>query len=135
VTLRVSWAQALTDVDVEGQTAYILAEHEDQLAATKPTKAVHLLGGFDQWVLGPGTEDPHVIPPARRRAVSRQSGWIAPIVVAGGVVAGTWDLKGDAITVSWFAECGRPPSAALGAEKRRLQELTDRELTLSVSPS
>jgi 4-carboxymuconolactone decarboxylase len=31
-----------------------------------------LLPGYDRWVLGPGTADAHVVPPARRRLVSCQ---------------------------------------------------------------
>ncbi|HEX6656278.1 MAG TPA: crosslink repair DNA glycosylase YcaQ family protein, partial [Candidatus Limnocylindria bacterium] len=83
---------AVAEVQVDDEVAYVLAEHVDALAAAKPSKTVRLLGGFDQWVLGPGTEDPHVLPQAHRRLVSKQSGWIAPLVVAGGVVAGTWEL-------------------------------------------
>jgi hypothetical protein len=83
----------LAPVEVGGEPAFILAEDLDDMVATKPSRTVRLLGGFDQWVLGPGTDDLHVIAPQRRTAVSRQSGWIAPIVVAGGVVAGTWELE------------------------------------------
>jgi len=36
-----------------------------------------------------------VVPSARRTAVSRQAGWISPVVVARGVVCGTWTLDGD----------------------------------------
>ena len=36
------------------------------------TTAMRLLPGYDQWVLGPGTADAHVVPPARRTLVSRR---------------------------------------------------------------
>ncbi len=121
-------------VDVEGEPAIVLAANLDDLVATKPSRTVRLLGGFDQWVLGPGTDDPHVIPPARRTNVSRQSGWIAPIVVAGGVVAGTWELDGDGVRVAWFREAGKPPSRRLTAEVKRLGATLDRRLELSVTP-
>ena len=83
-------------------------------------------------VLGPGTDDPHVIAPARRADVSRQSGWIAPIVVAGGVVAGTWELAGDAVRVAWFTEAGTPRRAGLATEAKRLAAIFDRPLQLEV---
>ena len=92
------------------------------------------MGGFDQWVLGPGTDDPHVIAPARRTDVSRQSGWIAPLVVAGGVVGGTWDLDGDVVRVAWFAEAGKPPARrALEREAKRLATIMGRPLQLVVN--
>jgi hypothetical protein len=125
----------LAPVDVGGEPAFILSEDLDELAATEPSRTVRLLGGFDQWVLGPGTDDPHVIAPARRAAVSKQSGWIAPIVVAGGVVAGTWELDGDAVCVAWFSEAGEPPRRPLAAEVRRLGTILDRRLELSLTTS
>ena len=99
-----TWFAALGDqvveIEVDGDRAYVLAEDLDELASARPTTAVRLLPGFDQYVLGPGTADGRVVPPARRAAVSRQAGWISPVVVAGGVVCGTWELKGDHVGVT-----------------------------------
>jgi len=118
----------LAEVEVDGQQMYVLAEHLDELAASKPSSAVRLLPGFDQYVLGPGTGDGHVVPAARRASVSRQSGWISPVVVAGGVVCGTWELDGDEVGVAWFNEAGRPPRSALRTEVARLASMLDRDL-------
>ena len=74
-----------------------------------------------------------MIAPARRSDVSRQSGWIAPIVVAGGVVSGTWELDGDAVSVAWFREAGKPPRRRLDAEVKRLGAILDRRLALSLA--
>lgn len=123
----------LAEVDVEGRRAHVLAEHLDELASTKPTPAVRLLPGFDQYVLGPGTSDTQVLPAARRAAVSKQSGWISPVVVAGGVVRGTWELDGDRLAVAWFREAGRPPRKALAAEIERLSSMLDRGISVSIS--
>ena len=90
-------ADQLAEVEVEGERLYVRAEDLDDILAAEPTTAVRLLGGFDQWVLGPGTSDSRILAARRRSAVSRQSGWIAPIVVVGGVIAGTWDLDGDLV--------------------------------------
>jgi hypothetical protein len=131
------WFDAMSDrivrIEVEGQPAMVLEEDVDELAATSPTDAVRLLGGFDQWVLGPGTADTRLVPAARRAAVSKQSGWIAPIVVSGGVVTGTWELDRDQVQVGWFRECGKPPALALEAEAERLGTILDRKLSLTTS--
>ena len=124
----------LGEVEVDGERRYVLAADLEDLAAAKPTRAVRLLPGFDQYVLGPGTEDGHVIPAARRRAVSMQSGWIAPVVVAGGVVSGTWSRDGDQVRVAWFKETGRPPQTALEAETARLSTILGRDLHVAVAP-
>lgn len=134
-----AWFDALgnrvAEVEVEGQRLHIIAEHLDELAATKPTKAVRLLPGFDQYVLGPGTADGHVVPAARRAAVSKQSGWISPVVVAGGVVRGTWELDGDQVRVAWFREAGRLPRVALEAEVARLSSIFGRRLRVMAALS
>ena len=123
----------LAEVDVDGEPAYVLAEDLDELIAATPTAAVRLLPGFDQYVLGPGTGDGHVTPTSRRAEVSRQSGWISPVVVVGGVVCGTWELDGDHARVAWFKEAGRPPRSALRAEVARLSTILDRELRSVIS--
>jgi hypothetical protein len=127
-----TWFDALGDrlaqIEVGGESAFVLAEDADELASAKPTKAVRLLPGFDQWVLGPGTDDGHVVAPARRAAVSKQSGWISPVVVAGGAVCGTWELDDDRVRIDWFAEAGRPPRTALESEVARLSSILDRTL-------
>jgi Winged helix DNA-binding domain len=131
-----AWFDALGDrlaeVDVEGERAHVLAEDLDELASTGPTSAVRLLPGFDQYVLGPGTADAHVVPAARRSAVSRQAGWISPVVVSGGVVSGTWELAGDRVDVAWFREAGRAPRKALEAEAQRLSSIVGRGLQAEI---
>ncbi|HEX6474684.1 MAG TPA: crosslink repair DNA glycosylase YcaQ family protein [Candidatus Limnocylindria bacterium] len=132
-----TWFGALGDrvaaVEVDGEPSFVRTEDLDELAAAKPTKAVRLLPGFDQWVLGPGTDDPRIVAPARRAAVSRQAGWISPVVVQGGVVSGTWEPDGASIRVAWFREAGRVPVSALAAEVTRLATILDRDLRLELA--
>ncbi|MFN2470246.1 MAG: winged helix DNA-binding domain-containing protein [Gaiellaceae bacterium] len=128
-----AFGDQLAEVEVDGEPAYVLAEDLDELASTRSTRAVRLLPGFDQYVLGPGTADGHVVPAARRAAVSRQSGHISPVVVAGGAVCGTWKLDRDRVCVAWFEETGRPPRKALEEEVARLSSILDRELESAIS--
>jgi hypothetical protein len=127
-----SWLAELGDrlapVDVEGEQAFVLTEDVDELMAARATKAVRLLPGHDQWVIGPGTKDVHVVPPARRTPVTRK----ANLVVSGGVVTGTWSAAGDEVTVTWFEENGKPPRNALDEQVDRLSALLDRPLRPTV---
>jgi hypothetical protein len=126
-------ADRIVEVDVDGTRLHVLAEDVDQLLAARPSAAVRLLPAFDQYVLGPGTEDGRVIPAVRRPAVSRQAGWISPVVVVGGVVRGTWELAGDRVPIAWFGEAGRPPLKALRSEVARLSAIVDRDLISEVT--
>jgi hypothetical protein len=114
----------LAPVDIDGESAYILRDDLDDLAATPASTAIRLLPGYDQWVLGPGTADAHVVPPARRALVSRQ----AAIVIVGGVVSGTWSLKRDRVTIDWFPEGTQPANDAVAGEIARLATILDRPL-------
>jgi len=125
----------LAEVEVGGERAFVLTEDLDELVATKPTRALRLLPGFDQFVMGAGTDDGHVVPARRRAAVSKQSGWISPVVLAGGVVRGTWGRTGDRILVAWFKEAGAVQRAALQAEVKRLSTMVGRVLRLEVEPA
>jgi Winged helix DNA-binding domain len=120
-----SWFAALADdlvtVDVEGTPMQILADDVDELAATKPTKAVRLLGGFDQYVLGAGTNAAYLVPPEHRAEVSRSGGWISPVVLRGGRVVGTWQADA-AIDVTLWDDV---PASALKRETTRMRKLLD----------
>jgi hypothetical protein len=120
-----SWFAALGDrlapVDIDGESAYVLSEDFGDLPATPVSTAVRLLPGYDQWVLGPGTADAHIVPPARRNLVSRQ----ANIVIVGGVVSGTWSLTGDQVVITWFPEARPPAREELAREAARLAAVLD----------
>ena len=57
-------AQGLVvEVGVEGEPLWARAADVDELAAARPDTSTLLLPAFDQYVLGPGTKDPHVLDP------------------------------------------------------------------------
>ncbi|MEO3784435.1 winged helix DNA-binding domain-containing protein [Actinocorallia sp. B10E7] len=109
----------LSSVAVEGEEMYVLTEHLDELADTEPSPSVRLLGPFDQYVLGAGTDAAYLIPPAHRAEVSRTAGWIAPVVLHEGRVAGTWD-PGTKETSLWE----EVPASLLAEELERWRRLT-----------
>ncbi|MFC5181677.1 winged helix DNA-binding domain-containing protein [Actinomadura harenae] len=117
-----AWFEAadLAQVDVEGTPMSVLPDHLDELLATPPSTSVRLLGPFDQYVLAGGTGSPHLVPPAHRTAVSRPAGWISPVVLHQGHVAGTWDATTPEATPTLFEDV---PSQALTHELERLRTL------------
>ncbi len=127
------WLSKLGDrlvaVDVDGTTAYVVAEDVDSLTAARPSDRVRFLPGHDQWVMGPGTKDTHVSPSTQREAVTRK----ANLVTVGGVVRGTWTTKGDQLTVSRLDGKRPPPRRAIEEETGRLADIlaTDLKLTLN----
>ena len=125
-------ADRVAEIQVDGSPMLHLCEHLDALAAADPDPdEVTLLPGYDQWMLGPGTADPRIVPDGRRPVVTRG----ANVALRAGRVAATWRVDGTTLAVSWFAEAGRPPRPGIEIEAGRLSGLLDRELTTTVTTS
>ncbi|NUU19832.1 hypothetical protein HP550_21520 [Cellulomonas humilata] len=120
--------EQLASVEVEGEPALVLREDVEELTAAGPSTTVRLLPRYDQWVLGPGTADPHVVPVAQRAAISRG----ANLAVVGGVVRGTWSQSDDEVAVAWFEDA--PARAAVEREVERLSTVIGRPLRLVADP-
>ena len=120
--------ERLAEIEVDGEQSYIFRDDLDELTATATSRSVRLLPTYDQWLLGAGTADARIVPPARRERVSRG----ASVVIVGGVVAGTWSLADDEVTIDWFPESGRAPTDALDGEIDRLASILDRPLRVAV---
>ncbi|WP_308250530.1 DNA glycosylase AlkZ-like family protein [Nonomuraea rhizosphaerae] len=96
-------APEVTEVEADdGRTLLALTEHLDGLAVAEPSEAVHLLPGFDQYILGAPRNLEPLLPAAAKPKVSRQAGWISPVVVHRGRVAGVWEAKDGQVTLDLF---------------------------------
>ena len=115
-----SLGEQVVEVRVEGEARYLLAEHEDELAATQPSRATCLLGAFDQFVLGPGTKDTHMLANEHRSRVSKAAGWIAPVLTQGGRITGVWEMDDGNLVVTPFPGEQAPSSKALEDAAARL---------------
>ena len=122
-------ADGVTTLDLDGQEVWACTADLDELSSAEPSASVRFLPGYDPWVLGPGTADPLVTPPERRALASRGTN----LVVADGVVSGTWQVRGPELSVTWFPEAGPAPERALEAEGRRLTRIVGGELRLRLS--
>jgi DNA glycosylase AlkZ-like len=122
----------LATVDVEGEPRMALRADLDELTNATPSQSVRLLAGFDQYLLGPGTNDARILAPARRKQVSKAAGWISPVVIHQGRVAGTWQPDGGSLRVSLFAESEPVDRAALETECARVAACIGREMAVSL---
>ena len=117
-------SERMAEVSVDGKPAFVLREDLEDLVAARATDALRLLPVYDQWVMGPGTADPHVTPAARRALVSGG----ANVAIVGGVVAGLWTLKGDELKVDWFNKKSAPAKSSVADEVKRLGRILDRPI-------
>ena len=117
-------ADELVPVSIEGRRADMLACELRHVAEPEGASAVHLLPGFDPYVMGHNSRD-HLFEPAYRAKVSRTAGWISPVVIISGRVVATWThavaKKYLHVSVEPFR---RLPPKALPAIRARAGEIT-----------
>lgn len=80
---------------------WMLARDVPELASTEPKNVARLLPGFDPWVVGSSCRVPAMLDPAHRRRVRRLQGWISPVLLVNGRMAGVWkhQRKGNRLLV------------------------------------
>jgi uncharacterized protein YcaQ len=89
-TVWTSVERELEPVSVEGQTAWVLRSDSRTLdRAELPDLSVCLLPFFDSFLLGHESRT-HLLAAQHHRRVYRPQGWIAPVLLVNGQVAGVW---------------------------------------------
>lgn len=82
----------LLEVEVEGRSALILRQDEEQLLKSALDEPVlRLLPNFDTYLLAHAEKD-HLVERQHYKKVYRNQGWISPVVLLNGKVIGTWSL-------------------------------------------
>jgi hypothetical protein len=121
-------------VDVEGQPALALAADLPELASAAPRNVARLLPAFDPWVIVMARRPP-MIDLQHVGRVYRQQGWVSPVILVNGRVAGVWrhTRKGGRLAVELepFEPLPAWASRQLAAETRRLAEFLECELSPS----
>ena len=115
---------AVREVEVEGARGWMLAEDVDEAAAAQPSGVVRLLPAFDHYVVAAPRDAEAVLSAEHRARVYRGQGWLSPVLLVDGRMAGVWsyEVAGPrvAVTVETFARMGRDVRAGVEAETARL---------------
>jgi hypothetical protein len=126
----------VVQVDIEGQPAWALAADLPDLATATPRNVARLLPAFDPWVMGMARREP-TIDPSHVGRVYRQQGWVSPVILVNGRIAGVWrhTRTGRRLTVDLEPFAALPAWAGrqLAAEARRLATFLGCELAASVT--
>jgi winged helix DNA-binding protein len=128
----------LVEVDVEGTRGLVRAEDVDALARTTPEHEARLLPGFDPFTNELPRRVDSVLNPADHDAVHRVAGWVTPIVMIDGRVAGTWEIaSGKAsvgvVAVRPFRRWRGGARNELKPEVERIAAFLDRPFRLEIS--
>ena len=106
----------LTTIDVDGVTYHLAPETLD---APPPTMQVHLLPGFDEYLLGYADRSAALAPEHSESIVPGGNGMFKPTIVADGEVIGTWKRTSRAREVAIEASpfTSLPPAATEDLER------------------
>jgi hypothetical protein len=128
----------VVEVNVEGTRGLVL---ESDVAALETVSIEHparLLPGFDPFTNELPRRVDSVLTPADHDAVHRTAGWVTPIVVIDGRVAGTWEIENGKrgsgkVVVQPFGGWRGSVRKELEYEADRIAAFLDRGLMLEVS--
>ena len=104
-------------------------------AAARPAGIVSLLPAFDQYVVAAPREETPVLAAVHKDRVYRRQGWLSPVLLLDGRIAGVWRHEakhGEVnVVIEPFAAVGDAVRAGAAREAARLADYLDAELVLS----
>jgi hypothetical protein len=131
------WLKALGDEAVEVDGKVMLAADAGAAAALEPNGAVRLLPAFDHYVVGAPRGDDEVVPAKQRARVYRPQGWLSPVLLVDGRVAGVWSHERAVdrlvVEIEPFARLPRAVKAGAEAEAEALAGFLGGQLELRLS--
>lgn len=115
------------EVDVAGTSMWMLTADVDAAAACGPEKVVRLLPAFDQFVIASTRQADNLLPGPFRSRIYRPQGWISPVLLVGGQMAGVWkhERKNDrvAVTIEPFTKLAKLGKWAVNAADAEAADL------------
>jgi uncharacterized protein YcaQ len=120
-----SLGDEVAPVAAEGRKAWVLAADAEHIASLDPPRSVRLLPNFDVYTLHYRPREAF-LPDGVYDRVYRTAGWISPVVLYDGAVAGVWELKKRPrkveLTAELFARATKRLRDGIVREARRLAD-------------
>jgi hypothetical protein len=123
------------EIEVDGEPLWMLSADARDAARVGPADGVRLLPAFDQYVIAATKQAEHFLPGDFRDRVYRPQGWLSPVLLVDGVMAGVWrhERRGRRVEVA-VEPFGRLTAAqrhAVSDEAERLAAFLGGDLTLN----
>jgi hypothetical protein len=134
--LREAAGTELLDIEVEGERRLLQLDDAKAILGRKSVApCVRLLPHFDPYLLAHRGKD-HLLEKKHYKRVYRNQGWISPVVLVDGAIAGTWShrLQGKQFTISveLFDSISRAAQAGIEREAMSLAGFFNRSCKLLV---
>jgi hypothetical protein len=114
----------LTEVSIEGRAAWALTSMIEQINDLPAPPTALLLPGFDAYTIGALPHIEYLLPGLLKAKISRISGWISPVLLVAGRMAGVWrhEKRGQrlAVQIEPFGPLDPTIKASIQEEAERL---------------
>ncbi|HVL54232.1 MAG TPA: crosslink repair DNA glycosylase YcaQ family protein [Vitreimonas sp.] len=123
------------EIDVEGVRAWVRAEDVERVVEAPAFRGVRLLPGFDPFINELPRRVDSVLPVVHHDRVYRTAGWVTPLVLIDGTMAGTWEIGGGrrgVVSIKPWARWRGGARQELRAEVERLAAFLDRSLQVEI---
>lgn len=95
-------ADEISQVEIEGASAWMLTRDTRSIRESAPARSVALLPAFDQYIIAASPHAENLMPQGLRARIYRSQGWVSPVLLVNGRIAGVWrhELKGSRVDVT-----------------------------------
>lgn len=126
----------IAEIDIEGAAGWTLAEDVAAIERATEPVGVRLLPNFDAYVNDLPRRVDALLPVEHHDRVHRVAGWVSPVVIVDGRVAGTWEIgsaKKGVVLVQPFGTWRAGRTRELKAEVERIAAFLDRPLKTEIA--
>jgi hypothetical protein len=97
-----SLGEEASPVEVDGVPAWMLTAEARVVRELAPSRSVRLLPAFDQYVVAASCHAEKLLPGDLRHRVYRPQGWISPVLLVDGRMAGVWrhEIRGSRVDIA-----------------------------------
>ena len=124
------------ELDVEGERVWVLARDIPAIIGTEAPDVARLLPAFDPWTIGASRSAAAVLEPTHKARVYRAQGWISPVVLVNGRMAGVWKHirqgRRMLVEIDLFSPLPEWARTQIEAEVERLAMFLDRDVELQL---
>jgi winged helix DNA-binding protein len=132
-----SLGDEIEEVNVEGWKGWVLAASLPAFQAAQPSGTVNLLPHFDPYTLAVARHSQFLLDNDFKGRVYRPQGWIYPVVLVDGRMAGIWEYdqqrSGVSVKVEPFAPLSNEVKQSIGTEALRLGDFLGCRVELNFS--
>ena len=121
--------------EIPGSKNSLLLREDVAALGSRPstTTSIRLLPNFDSYLLAHREKD-HLLSPQHYKRVYRNQGWISPVVLIDGAIAGVWSHKVQGkrllVNIEPFGKLSKAQRAGIEREAEHLARFFDSELDL-----